>query len=220
MDVNLAQILYLAFRLSPFIVVCYFVLQSILTTSLGGIIYLAGLLITCAFITSISGFISSGPAKDINGNVIEIDAKCNLISLGMNGSPISSLPLSMSVFSFTFWYLFIFIINSSTTNILGVLGPANAITSSKLNSAMAKNVPTLIIFPLLIICDGAWYMLNGCTSPQNIGLSFLIGGICGILWALAITSTKNLDLQFIGGSSQTCAQPTRQIFRCKPTKKP
>ena len=216
--VNIAQIFYLAFRLSPFIVVCYFVLQSILTTSLGGIIYLAGLLIACALVTGIAGFVASGPVTDNSSVDIPIDPKCNLISLGMDGSPISRLPLSMTVFSFTFWYLLIFIVNSSTTNILGILGPPGAITPNNLNSAMAKNIPTLITFPLLIICDGAWYLLNGCISAKNIGIAFLFGGIGGILWALAITSTKNLDLQFIGGSSQTCAQPTKQIFRCK-TKK-
>ena len=48
MDFNLINILYMFFRLAPFIIVSYFTLQSIFNQDLKGVIYLIGLLILIA----------------------------------------------------------------------------------------------------------------------------------------------------------------------------
>jgi hypothetical protein len=48
MEVNLLSISYLFFRLAPFIIVCFFTLNSIFNQDLRGIIYLCGLLILIA----------------------------------------------------------------------------------------------------------------------------------------------------------------------------
>ena len=44
MGIDITNVSYLAFRMAPFIIVCYFILQSLLNWDLKGIIYLAGLL--------------------------------------------------------------------------------------------------------------------------------------------------------------------------------
>ena len=46
MDLNLINILYLFFRMAPFVIVSYFSLQSILNQDLKGLIYLIGLIVT------------------------------------------------------------------------------------------------------------------------------------------------------------------------------
>jgi hypothetical protein len=48
MEVNLLSISYLFFRLAPFIIVCFFTLNSLFNQDLRGIIYLCGLLILIA----------------------------------------------------------------------------------------------------------------------------------------------------------------------------
>ena len=45
MDFNIINILYMFFRLAPFIIVSYFTLQSIFNQDLKGVIYLIGLLV-------------------------------------------------------------------------------------------------------------------------------------------------------------------------------
>ena len=47
LQVNILNIGYTAFRLSPFIVVCFFTLESFLNWNLTGIVYLFGLLFAC-----------------------------------------------------------------------------------------------------------------------------------------------------------------------------
>ena len=50
MEMNLASMSYLFFRLAPFILVCFFALGSILNSELKGFVYLVGLCFTC-FVT-------------------------------------------------------------------------------------------------------------------------------------------------------------------------
>ena len=57
MDLNLINILYMFFRLAPFIIISYFTLQSVLNQDLKGIIYLVGLIVTSAIIVLIAGFL-------------------------------------------------------------------------------------------------------------------------------------------------------------------
>jgi hypothetical protein len=56
MDLNLVSIVYLFYRLAPFIIVCFFTLNSIINQDLRGLMYLSGLLIliSVVFITSSS----------------------------------------------------------------------------------------------------------------------------------------------------------------------
>ena len=59
MELNIITIIYLFFRLAPFIIVCFFSLQSIFNQDLKGFIYLVGLLIACfvsTMIGSLPGF--------------------------------------------------------------------------------------------------------------------------------------------------------------------
>ena len=50
MNIDLIKIVYLFFRLAPIIIVSYFTLSSIFNNDLKGIVYLAGLLLTCMIV--------------------------------------------------------------------------------------------------------------------------------------------------------------------------
>ena len=50
MDLNVINILYMFFRLAPFIIVSYFTLQSLFNQDIKGVIYIIGLLVTSIII--------------------------------------------------------------------------------------------------------------------------------------------------------------------------
>ena len=100
---NPYSIAYLFFRLAPFIVVCSFVLQSFLALDLRGPVYAAGLVLSCLTTMMVSKMVPSSTTSP--------NTKCGLISIGESDQMASSMPLSMTVYGFTFWYLCVSVIN-------------------------------------------------------------------------------------------------------------
>ena len=104
MDFNIINILYMFFRLAPFIIVSYFTLQSIFNQDLKGVIYLIGLLVA-SVVTVILGNILqkfSPPEGLMPTDYSKI--RCTQLTLGKS-QPISILPLSQTVFGYTLSYL-------------------------------------------------------------------------------------------------------------------
>ena len=219
MKIGITNILYLAFRLFPFILVTYFTLQSLLNWDLKGIVYLVGLILACVFsiIFGKSGFIT----ESVSGMMP--DPKCNVITLGENG-PLTNIPLSVTIYSYTFFYLLIFILNlANTTTPSGVLD-SKGMKQSNMNMVMQQNIPTMIIFPLLIILEIGWIVSNQCITEANMFVSLLssivIGGGTGVMWAIVITSLKRPELQYINKPGlDVCNQPSKTLYRCRPRNK-
>ena len=189
--INLNFILYTAFRLAPFILVSFFSLSSLLNQDLKGIIYLAGLLLACFLAVLVGNQIPAHPIDEKNTLV------CNVLTLTENGR-LSNVPLSMTVFCYTFFYL---------VYIIGKYKLAN------------QNIPTLIIFPLLIIGEYVWNMSYSCAGNYGLLSAFAIGSIIGTVWSAIIDSTKMAELQYFNGISNAavCSRPSKQIFKCKKT---
>ena len=205
-EFDLTNILYIAFRLAPFIIVCVFTLQSFLNWDLKGLIYLVGLLFAC-FCTVLGNSLSTSSES--------ADASCDILSIGPHGSRLSILPLSTAVFSYTFFYLLTFIINMASLKPANFIGK-NTVKAQRLNMVMQQNIPTMILFPLLILIDAGWNLTYGCNSFQSIGISLVISGIVGIIWGLVIAYTKNPELQYISsGGLQVCNRPSKTMYRCK-----
>jgi hypothetical protein len=201
MDLNIINIAYLFFRLAPFIIVSYFTLQSIFNQDLKGLIYLVGLLIAATF-TIIIGNIIPQPDVQIAPSTDDTkkysNVKCNTLTLG-SSAPISKLPLSQTTFGFTLAYLSYFIgINNLTT----------------------QNIPTFVIFPILILADIFWNVNNGCSSNELLLSALIIGGAVGAVWGLIIDSTHMTSLAYYSGvsNSQVCSQPKRSMYRCRTVK--
>jgi len=186
MEINLFNITYLFIRLAPFILVCYFTLSSVFNQDLKGIIYLIGLLFAC--------FATAGLGNIPIFKVDPLPQLCNFIRL-KNNEPISKIPLGLTILSYTFFYLFY---------IIGKEG------------LYANNIPTFILFPILIVCDSLWNLNHGCINSGGVIVSFLIGSIIGVSWAAIITASGVAELKFFNGISnkETCSRPSKTLYKC------
>jgi len=198
MKLNIVSLLYLFFRFAPFIIVSYFALQSIFNQDLKGVIYLVGLLIA-AVITILLGNLIPNTSDNAGGIPVQSEyakTKCNQLTLGADG-PISKLPLSQTVFGYTIAYLSYFI---------------------SINNLQAQNIPTFILFPILIVADMFWSTTNGCSTSIMLICGLIIGLIFGTLWAMIIESTNVADLSYFSGISNkdVCSRPTKSLYKCRP----
>lgn len=190
---NLVPLLYVGFRLTPFVIVCFFVMSSLMTSDIRGIIFLGFLLINCVVTFTVAAAI-----KDLIGSVIpeEKTAVCNALSLSP-GERLSVLPLNISVISFTFAYLVYLI--------------------AKYKKELT-NLPMLIFFPILILSTIYWEVTNMCVSPIQALISLIIGGGLGVGFAEAVDVWAGgvSELQYFGyiTNQDTCKQVTNEIFEC------
>ena len=106
MEVNLTNVIYLFMRLSPFIIVGYFILQSFFESSTKGLFYLVGLLMTTVVT------ILASRNSWLKGN--SDDMECRGATLG-NGQ-ISYLPLSQTTLVYSFIYVITIIVEYGTAN--------------------------------------------------------------------------------------------------------
>jgi len=203
MELNLISVIYLFLRLSPFILVCFFSLASLFNQDFKGLIYLVGLIITCfisilvgGILEPLSNYIKS--TYDVSLFVIrnQTPGICSdMITLG--NTPIFSLPISQTIFGYTFAYLL------------------SIITNPKHNY-VSQNIPTLVFFPVIILFDMIWNFRNGCfifELPIALGLGFGLGWF----WGYIIESSKMTNLLYfnkISGASE-CSRPTKSTFTCK-----
>ena len=199
---NISNVGYLAFRLGPFIMVCCFLLQSILNWDMKGIVYLAGLLMACLANVILSNVIN------INEAPAEPNPSCGLISIGNNSSFYSKLPISMTVYSYTFWFLFMFVVNLARNPSDNNLGDIKGIS---LVSALQQNVPMLVFSPLLMLMETAWISTNQCVPNWLFTAgSFVVGGSVGFLWGLAMIMTNSPMLLYIANPGvNVCTIPTQ-----------
>jgi hypothetical protein len=198
MELNIVTLLYLFFRLAPFIIVCYFALSSLFNQDMKGLIYLVGLLFAC-FVTFLLGntlplsftFGESDALPDVRKTVAPV---CNLITIGKDGS-FSRLPLGIATLSYTFFYLLFVIVKYKL----------------ELN-----NIPTLIFFPILILADFIWNIMNDCYTAFGVILSLFAGGLMGLAWSSIIIRLNQPNLLFlnVGSSQSVCQRPSKQLFKC------
>lgn len=184
MQLTLSSVLYLFFRLSPFILVCFFVLGSIINSELKGFVYLIGLIFACTM-TSFFELTSNGGGKALI---------CN--SFSINGIYETANPMSLAVFSYTFFYL-VFPIGKYKLAI--------------------HNIPTLIMFPLLILGEVFWILNYDCFPVINCVIAIIVAGGIGAGWAAIIDKVKLRGLQYfnVGTNAEVCTKPSKQRFRCK-----
>jgi hypothetical protein len=190
---NLSNILYIAFRLAPFLIVSFFTMSSIFNYDYKGLIYLVGLLLVTALTISISKTktFSDNENRLLTGSKLLV---CNSLTLLTNG-PLSVIPLSILVSVYTISYLLYFIY---------------------LKGAWVHNVSTYIIFGLLIIGQIYWTTYNECSNIGEIMAAVIIGCGGGILWGLIINSMGISHLGFFNGlgNQDVCSIPKKQTFKC------
>lgn len=195
-ELDITSILYISFRLAPFILVSFFSLASIINQDLKGLIYLVGLLIASSA-AIIFGNTFDFAITQTSPNTLYDDTTrtCNLLTLTKAG-PLSKLPLSQVVFSYTFGYLMYIIVKYNL---------------------VSQNIPTIVIFPALIVADFFWMANNNCASVMAILLATIVGGTIGIGWSSLIDSMKLSKYQYFSGLStkETCSLAANQSFKCR-----
>ena len=106
---NLENIFYLGFRTAPFILVFFFIFQSLLNVDYRGIVYIAGVILTSSLITFLNNIVDVIFGTGDLQNPTLMNPKCSVFTLGNDGNVLSKIPLSLSTYSFTFsicWYLY------------------------------------------------------------------------------------------------------------------
>lgn len=205
---NLLNILYIFFRLAPFILVCFFVIDSVLNSNVRGLVLLSGLLVAC-FIATIIGNIMpdteglSAASKDVTSSSSSTDFTdiykqfdCRTLSLGDNG-PISSFPLSQTVLGYILSYL------SVILSSLGIL---------------TSNMHVIILLSVLVVADFAWNVAKGCNSLQHLAGALSVGIGVGVAVSSILTGFSYTDLYYIAGVNDqvVCSLPTTSQFVCVP----
>ena len=229
---DLFGLFYLFFRLSPFIIASFFSLVSLFNSDLKGFIYLVGLIFSTAITMGFGGSISSTAFSDFGTGTgtgtgkIEADAEkpiittgdqtkkteggkyffkggapsvgeippvCNTLSLG-GFSGFSKVPLSTAVLSYTFFYL------------VYVIGK---------NNMALYNIPTLILFPILILSDMGWNIQNGCYPLLACVISLIVAGGIGVLWSYIVEKyMPNMQYLIVGSNREMCMKPSDQTLIC------
>lgn len=182
---NIRSLLYF---FAPFLIVCYFLLFSLINMDLKGILYLIGLLI-CIIVTI---FIGNGITKKDNmfSNQSEL---CNLVTINHIAN-ISNVPLSIAVYCFTAFYL---------------------LYTVTINNSITSNILLLVFLGILVLTDMIWLIRNSCFSGINVLISMLISGLMGILWGYIINKFNNKDLQYFTADDNICTIPKNKYFKCK-----
>jgi hypothetical protein len=188
---NIKSIMYIGFRLAPFILVSFFGLSSMFNSDIKGVIFISMLLLNCFITISIGAALPEDPFLNTDGNPNQI---CDALSLSKNG-PISKLPLNVNIFTFTLAYL---------AYIIGV------------NDVAKTNVPTLVIFPLFILYQIYWSWNNGCNSIRYSFFSMILGGGLGALFSYAVDKSGLVQLQYFNGITKqdVCVRATNAKYRC------
>jgi len=236
---DLFGLLYLFFRLSPFIIASFFSLISVFNSDLKGFIYLVGLIFSTAItmlagttfkstffpdfgtgttsdtttstttittpgvagvagVTGITGGSSKKGGKSFfmgGGEPTkgEIPPVCNTLSLG-GFTGFSKVPLSTAVLSYTFFYL--------------------VYTIGKYDMAL-YNIPTLILFPIIILSDMGWNIKNGCYPLIACVMSLIVAGGIGVLWSFIVsTYMPNMQYIIVGSNREMCMKPNDQTMIC------
>jgi len=168
-ELNLLTVLYLFLRLAPFIIVCFFVLNSLFNQDFRGVIYIHGLIACCvlsSMIYKIVGpMIGGGEKKNQN---------CTLTSFSKEPSS-HVLPIGQNILGFTFFYL------------------VYTIIIKKIESA---NIVTLVFYPLLIIFDFVWNASNSCYSIGQLLSSLVLGAGLGTFCSFLINKFGYSSFQY------------------------
>jgi len=191
LELSFNSFIYLFYRLSPFILVCFFVLGSIINSEAKGFMYLVGLVVTSVVCYGVCGGLASWIQV---GDTTKVPSPaCS--TLNINGLMSETTPIGIVIFSYTFFYLLFPIVH---------------------HHIEIDNIPLLLFFPLLILGDIYWNITYSCFTALQLFIAFLFAGCGGLLWAQIIELTHLKGLQYfnVGSNRQRCSIATKGKYKC------
>lgn len=188
--INLSAIIYVGFRLAPFILVSFFTLSSLFNSDIKGLIFLAMLLFNCFITIAIGNMLS----PDSFGNP-NLNGVCNGLTLTKSGPLSVNLPLNINIMSFTFAYLAYIIYRYDL---------------------IMNNIPTVIVFSVFILYQLYWLVANRCSSFIYSFLSLAVGWGLGWIMSMSIDHAGIVQLQYFNGltNQEVCKRSNNKQFKC------
>lgn len=196
---NFQNFVYLFGRLAPMMMIFFFVFISILNKEWRGFIYLAGVIVSCAFAILMSNSFENFFASDANSLTIGM---CSLTD-----KQFSKFPLSSVILGFTIMYLFL-----PMMNVYGTI----------------SNPYMFVSFLIFVCVDIMFLKTNRCAVfniSQNdfvntlvpIAISYILGAFVAHIFVMALNSTGNQELLYFSKSSGSplCNISNDNKFRCK-----
>lgn len=180
------DLLFITYRIMPFIMVSFLVIISLFTSELSGFWILVGLLLSSVFtiLVSKTQWVTSSPA--IKPEMLQ---RCNLITFG--GHVLSNLPLSTHTFAFIFAY-FMYV--------------------TAVNKIASNNLFLLIVLGGILVVDIIFNFKN--CAKEFVFVPLIIGAISGITWA-GIVGKENQMLPKSTESQESCKVNKNNVYNCK-----
>lgn len=192
-ELNFLTLIYLFLRLSPFIIVCFFVLNSLFNQDFKGVFYVNALIASC-FLSSI--MYSSSP----NLGFIEKNSEvCTLTSFSKEPSS-NVLPIGQTILGFTYFYLLYPLLKHENRN-----------------DYINQNIITFAFYPILIAFDGYWNMANNCYYIHQLLWGLMLGAGFGTFCSYIVDSGSLNSFQYFytgDASTELCSVPSKQTFKC------
>ena len=155
---EIKELLFLIYRMMPFIIVAFLVITSLFSGELSGFLVLVGILLSSLLTIGASNF------SFIQDEILSKKDKildCSVLTI--NGGPLSYLPLSTHIFTFIWGYFLYAIIK---------------------NSVVTNNGFLIALMTILVAID-LGYNWTGCVGWLWV-FPALIGVMSGVLWAIII----------------------------------
>jgi hypothetical protein len=188
--INLSAIIYVGFRLAPFILVSFFTLSSLFNSDIKGLIFLGMLLFNCFITIAIGNML----APDSFGNP-NLNGVCKGLTLTKEGPLSVNLPLNINIMSFTFAYLAYIIYRYDL---------------------IMNNIPTVIVFSVFILYQLYWLVANRCSSFIYSFMSLAVGWGLGWIMSMSIDLAGIVQLQYFNGltNQEVCKRSNNKQFKC------
>jgi hypothetical protein len=181
------ELLFLIYRMMPFIIVAFLVISSLFSGELSGFLLLVGIMISSLITMGASHFVKKSFNEDELKKFNEKLLQCSILTL--NNEVLSFLPLSTHTFAFIFGY-FIYVIVT--------------------NKLVVKNALLIAMVTILVFID-VLYNFNSC-AEQYVLIPLIIGVFSGVIWAVML-GTKNQMIPQEDGASK--CNVTKGLYKCK-----
>lgn len=194
MDVYL--IVYLAFRLMPFLVAAILSIAPLFNHNVRGLVYLFGMLLSVTS-TSVLTYLLSRIAPDIlSSPSVNKSAVCNAFSLSSDGTH-SIVPLELAILGYSASYLFYSMI---------------------VNGLVQNNIATILFFISAIIGTTYWIYTNSCYTLSACVMATMVSGLFGWLWGYIVKKEMpTRQYLFTQSNRQTCYRKDDSTYVCEDT---